>query len=336
MLRTEFQASDKEIKKARLYVTARGIYEIYMNGKRIGTDYFNPGLTQYNITHMYQTYDVTSSVIPQGKNAIGALLGEGWWSGNITYTGSNWNYFGDRQSLLAKLVITYEDGSETVITTNDHDWKYYNKGPVVYGSFFQGEFYDAAREASIKGWDVADFNDQSWTDAVEIPLKGSSFEGNVGSRQGGTVSFNFDKMSLIGQIGENAAMVKELTAVKVEEVRPGIFVYDMGQNMVGVPLIRLDGEKAGTRITLRYAEMKYPDLSEYEQNTGMIMIENIRAAPVSPCHGRFINSMVILHCWKSIIMQWLHISAILRQRWIKIADSAQIRSWETGSVLRIV
>jgi alpha-L-rhamnosidase len=233
-------------------------------------------------------------------------------------------------------VITYEDGSETVITTNDRDWKYFNKGPVVYGSFFQGELYDAAREASIKGWDVADFNDQSWTDAVEIPLKGSSFEGTVGSRADGTVSFNFDKMSLIGQIGENAAMVKELTAVKVEEVRPGIFVYDMGQNMVGVPLIRLDGEKAGTRITLRYAEMKYPDLSEYEQNTGMIMIENIRAAPVSPCHGRFINSMVILHCWKSIIMQWLHISAILRQRWIKIADSAQIRSWETGSVLRIV
>ena len=107
MLRTEFQTGDKKITGARLYVTSRGIYEIYMNGKRVGDDYYNPGLTQYNITHMYQTYDVTGMII-NGENAIGAMLGEGWWSGFLSF-GSIWNHFGDRQSLLAKLVITYED-----------------------------------------------------------------------------------------------------------------------------------------------------------------------------------------------------------------------------------
>jgi alpha-L-rhamnosidase len=177
MLRTEFPASGKEIKTARLYVTARGIYEMYLNGKRIGEDYFNPGLTQYNITFMYQTYDVTSLIIPGSKNAIGALLGEGWWSGNITFTGSNWNFFGDRQSLLAKLVITYSDGLSSIITTNDRDWKFYNNGPILYGSFFQGELYDATREASVKGWNTVGYDDTKWVTAVEIPLRGTTYTG---------------------------------------------------------------------------------------------------------------------------------------------------------------
>ena len=115
MLRTTFTTQSKPIKTARLYVTARGIYEMYLNGNRVSNEYFNPGLTQYNKNHMYQTFDVTSA-LKQGENgtsrgnrenALGAWLSEGWWSGNITYSGESWNYFGDRQSLLSKLVITY-------------------------------------------------------------------------------------------------------------------------------------------------------------------------------------------------------------------------------------
>ncbi|MCX6302874.1 MAG: family 78 glycoside hydrolase catalytic domain [Bacteroidia bacterium] len=280
MLRSEFAPSGKEIKAARLYITARGIYEMYLNGKRVGEDYFNPGLTQYNITHMYQTYDVTSMIIPGGKNAIGAWLGEGWWSGAISFTGSNWNFFGDRQSLMAKLVITYGDGSETVITTNDRDWKFYNNGPILYGSLFQGEMYDATREASVKGWNTAGYDDSKWTKAVEIPLSGTTFTGTSADFTGSKSNFNFDKMSLIGQIGENAGIVKELTAVKVEEVRPGVFVYDMGQNMVGVPRVTIPNAEPGKKITFRYAEVLYPDLPESGKNVGMIMIENLRAALV--------------------------------------------------------
>jgi alpha-L-rhamnosidase len=277
MLRTEFSTSGK-VSSARLYVTARGIYEIQINGTKVGDDYFNPGLTQYNKTHMYQAFDVTPFIVSGGSNAIGAWLGEGWWSGNITFTGSNWNYFGDRQSLLAKLVIRMEDGTETVITTNDRDWKYFGDGPLVYGSFFQGEMYDAEKESSIKGWTTAGFNDKSWKKAVEIPLDGTAFQGEMQGFGGTKTSLMFEKVDLIGQVGENAGVVRELVAKGVEEVRPGVFVYDMGQNMVGIPQIKVSGLTPGTKITLRFAEVRYPARAEYGENAGMIMIENIRAA----------------------------------------------------------
>jgi alpha-L-rhamnosidase len=277
ILRTTFN-TEKKIAQARLYATARGIYELYINGQRVGNDYFNPGLTQYNKTHFYQTYDVTK-MVRNGKNAIGALLGEGWWSGNITYSGENWNFFGDRQSLLAKLVVTYTDGTTKIITTNPGLWSYYNDGPLVYGSFFQGEVYDASKESAISGWNTPDYDDHKWAKAVRISLEGNSYPAqNLLGGSGNSSADIYDNMSLIGQIGENASVVKELTAIGVEEVRPGVFVYDMGQNMVGVPQISINNGLAGKKLTLRYAEVKYPALAEYGKNVGMIMLENIRGA----------------------------------------------------------
>ncbi|MFX0555395.1 family 78 glycoside hydrolase catalytic domain [Maribacter sp. CXY002] len=267
MLRTTFNVSDKKVAKARLYVTARGIYEMYLNGERIGEDYFTPGLTQYNKTHMYKTYDVTDLI--DGNNALGAWLSEGWWSGNITYSGENWNFFGDRQSLLAQLIITYEDGTEKMITTNDADWKLFADGPIQYGSFFQGEVYDANKETNIKGWATTNFDDADWKSVVEVPLEGTTFQ---------TEDLNYKNLNLIGQIGKSPAIVKELKPISVEEVRPDVFVYDLNQNMVGFPEIKLPPGKAGDTITLRYAEVKYPDLREYDPNVGMVMLENIRAA----------------------------------------------------------
>ena len=282
MLRTDFTTRESAIERARLYVTARGVYEMYLNGKRVGKDYFNPGLTQYNKTHLYQTYDVTDLLLTGRKNAIGAWLGQGWWSGNYTFRGNNWNFFGDRQSLLAKLVVTYRDGTVQTLTTNGRDWKVYGDGPIRYGSFFQGEAYDASREEAIEGWSTAEYNDRDWKDAVEVPLEGTAFlggqGGGFGGRRGETQSFDYDEMSLVGQVGENAGVVRSLTAQSVNEVRPGVYVYDMGQNMVGVPKVSITSAQAGDRITLRYAEMLYPDMAEYGDNVGMIMLENIRAA----------------------------------------------------------
>lgn len=285
MLRTEFTTANKSISKARLYATARGIYEMYLNGKRVGEDYFNPGLTQYNKTHMYQTYDVTG-LVRAGDNALGAWLSEGWWSGNITYEGDNWNYFGDRQSLLCKLVITFSDGSEQVITSNPYDqnWKYFNDGPVRYGSFFQGEVYDARKEAAIEAWSTAAYDDSAWTVAVEVPLEGNSYMGTFTDARGRTTSFTYDDLKIVGQMGENAGITTTLTAQSVEEVRPGVFVYDMGQNMVGIPKLEIPNGKSGQKITLRFAEVRYPDLPEYGENVGMIMLENIRAALTQDVH----------------------------------------------------
>lgn len=274
MLRTEFTSSASDVRKARLYVTSRGIYKIYMNGRPVGDDYFNPGLTQYNKVHLYQTFDVTDC-IHSGQNVIGALLGEGWWSGGTTYTGSNWNYFGDRQSLLAKLVITYTDGTEKTIVTEPSKWAYFNDGPVLYGSFFQGEAYNALKEKQTEGWDTPAYDASSWKPAQEIPLEKYM---STAFNNGWVPADDYTEFQLTGQFGQTVKAVKELTAVSVKEIRQGVFVYDMGQNMAGVPKVSLSGMEPGRKIHLRFAEVTYPDLPEYKENVGMIMLENIRGA----------------------------------------------------------
>ncbi len=277
MLRTTFSTQKKKIAKARLYITSRGVYEAYLNGERIGNDYFNPGLTQYNKHHLYQTYDITDQ-IQKGDNAVGVLLGEGWWSGAITYMGNLWNLFGDKQAVLAKLVITYEDGSSDKIVSSPDTWRYYNDGPIVYSSFFQGEVYDAQKESSTNGWHTASFDDSGWKHAA-ITNQENAIVFDKDIQLSGMPAVNvFSEMKLIGQFGETVRKVRELTAVSVEEVRPGVFVYDMGQNMAGIPKIQLNGQKPGKQIRLRFAEVKYPDLPEFEANKGMIMLENIRGA----------------------------------------------------------
>ncbi|MFB9109950.1 family 78 glycoside hydrolase catalytic domain [Flavobacterium gyeonganense] len=274
MLRTVFKIDSPKISKARLYVTAHGIYDVYLNGKKIGDDYFNPGLTQYNKTHLYQTYDVTSN-IQEGNNVLGAILGEGWWSGGSTFVGENWNFFGDRQSILAKLVVTYADGKEKIITSNPETWTYFNGGPVKYSSFFQGEVYDAQKEKAIEGWSTAKYDSSSWHQASAIGTDG--FVSSEGTANLPNFN-NFADAQLVGQFGSTVKPINELTAQSVKEVRPGVFVYDMGQNMVGVPKITLKNVEKGKKITLRYAEVLYPDLPEYKGNENLLMLENVRAA----------------------------------------------------------
>jgi len=277
MLRTTFQTAARRIAAARLYVTARGIYDVFLNGTRVSDDHYNPGLTQYNKTHMYQTYDVTP-LVRQGANALGAMLGEGWWSGQLSF-GNVWNHFGDRQSLLAKLVVHYEDGGSLIVTSNGKTWKYYGAGPILYSSLNMGEVYDASRETAVEGWTTAGFNDARWKPAQVVPVEGTAFSGVELGRGGAPgATFDFKDMKLVGQIGNNAGVFRTIPARSVREVRPGVFVYDLGQNIVGVPRITLAAGRAGGKITLRFSEMLYPDLPESGKNVGMIMTENYRAA----------------------------------------------------------
>lgn len=276
MLRTTFGLSNKKIEKARLYVSAWGIYELFLNGERLGDDFFNPGLSQYNKTQYYQTYDVTGMLKIDGKNALGAILSEGWWSGGATYMGEFWNFFGDRQSLLAQLIITYSDGTEEKIVSNTKNWNYFADGPIRYGSFFQGEVYDARKE--MEQWCTPAYDDAHWTKASEVALRGNI---SVDPRNRATnmpMVDDYSSWRLTGDVGPSVKQVKEITAVSVDQVRPGVFVYDMGQNFAGVPKIELRDQEAGRKITLRYAEVKYPELPEYSAHNGMIMLENIRAA----------------------------------------------------------
>jgi alpha-L-rhamnosidase len=277
LLRTTFAAKPAKLTKARLYVTARGIYDVYLNGSRLDSAYFNPGLTQYNKTHLYQTYDVTSRV-RAGQNALGAQLAEGWWSGGATYMGEFWNFFGDRQSLLAKLVLTYADGQQQVIVSDPATWTLNTHGPVVYGSFFQGEVYDARREAAVAAWSTPGYVATGWQPAQEVSLEGHISHDEANARTNMPPVDDYAQAALVGQFGPTVQPIARLTAQAVAEVRPGVFVYDMGQNMVGVPHISLSDLRPGQQLTLRYAEVKYPDLPEYKGHVDMIMLENIRAA----------------------------------------------------------
>lgn len=266
MLRTELQA-DKEIEDARLYITARGVYEMYINGERMSDDWFNPGNNQFQDSMPYSTYDVTD-MLQTGENAIGVMLGSGWWSDQMSFTIGNYNFFGDKPGLLAKLVVEYTDGDTEEIVTNTEDWKYYDDSPVVYAGFFDGEVYDATKEAAIENWATADYDDSGWEtpDVIKAASEG------------------FETPALVGKSDEPARVVQTIDAKFHSEPKDGIFVYDMGTNMVGVPQITIPASvPAGTKLTIRYAESIYPDLPEdnpynYGDLAGMILTENYRAA----------------------------------------------------------
>lgn len=247
----------KKIKKATITVTARGIYDIEINGKRIADDYFNPAYTQYNKTHTYRETDVTD-IIKHGKNTIHAFLGEGWWSGPHTFVGENWNFFGDRQSLIANLSIIYDDDSRQEFATSPDSWMARADGPLKAGSFFQGEVFDAT-PGSGSG---------RWYPAVEIPL-----EGTICNSAG-----SWDNISFIQAGNDRILPIDTLIAIGMTEPRPGVFVYDMGQNFAGIPLLTFSGLKPGTEVSMRYGEVLYPDMPQYAANKGMVMTENLRAA----------------------------------------------------------
>ena len=264
----------KKVKRAILKMTARGVYEAYVNGRRFSSGYLNPGITQYNKTHLFQTFDVTN-FLQDGENVIEAQLAEGWWMGAATYEGRNWNYFGDRMSLLCLLDITYEDGTRQFVASEPKTWQYSTESPVIAGSLFQGEVYDARNESADRTCNRLRFDAGRWKPAVEIPLDGHVSHESWGN---GPAPDDYSQWQLVEDEGNGIDSIMTLKAVGVEEPRPGVWVYDMGQNMVGVPRLVLRGLEAGTRVCLRYAEVKNPALPAYRGQEGMIMTENIRAA----------------------------------------------------------
>ena len=270
MLRTSFEASSP-IERARLYLTAQGICDYYINGQEVAPEeWLHPGFAEYDQIMPYQVYDVTD-YLQEGENAMGAVLGEGWWTGMATFECLNNNYFGDETALLAKLVIRYEDGSTDTVVTDDASWKCCTDGPVRLASLFQGERYDARKEAEVEGWSSAGFDDAAWTEASVIaPRKQMShFAFSTRYDEPVHVIRTMQAKEALGETKEGS----------------GAYLYDMGENVAGVPLITIPKElaKPGETITVRFAEILYPELEEYtdEGVDGMLMVENYRSAMVT-------------------------------------------------------
>ncbi len=237
LVRREF-ALRGPIERARAYVTAHGLYDLYLNGQRVGDQLFTPGWTSYGKRLQYQTYDVTPLLKP-GANAVGALLGNGWYRGNLAWENRR-NIYGDRLGLLVQVHVTYKDGRSEIVTS-DASWKA-STGPILMSEIYHGETYDARLEKP--GWTAAGFDDHTWA-PVKVAALG--------------------KEALIAPAGPPVQRMQELQPVKIFTTPAGDVVADMGQNMVGWVRLAVEGP-SGTTVTLRHAEVLDKDGNFYTAN----------------------------------------------------------------------
>lgn len=247
-LRREFTLA-RPIRTARAYASALGLYQLFLNGRKATEDCFLPGWTDYKKRVQFQTFDIAAD-LAQGPNAVGMVLGDGWYRGPLGWAPTC--RYGDRPEGLLQIEIEYEDGARETIAS-DSSWKA-AAGPIRTSTLYNGETYDARLE--MPGWASAGFDDHAWKHAEawqvgDIPL-------------------------LVASASPPVRKTQELPAKTVAEPSPGAFVFDLGQNMVGWARLKVSG-RAGQQITLRFAEILNPD--------GTIYITNLRKAE---CTDRYI------------------------------------------------
>ena len=226
LLRTGF-VLDGAIASARAYVTSLGLYEMEINGGRVGDQVLAPGWTSYDKRLQYQAYDVTA-LLRRGQNAVGVTVGDGWYRGRLAW-GTRRNTYGSRVALLAQIVVRYADGREQVIGTGD-GWKS-STGPILESDIYNGERYDARLEKA--GWSTAAYDDSGWHAAKAV---------------------DHPKDMLIAPAGPPIRRIEELTPVAILHTPSGETVFDLGQNMVGWVRLRVRGP-AGTSVRLQHAEV---------------------------------------------------------------------------------
>ena len=235
--RKEF-ALGKNIRSARIYVTSHGFYELHLNGKKVGDQVLTPGWTSYGKRLQYQVYDVTSMLI-KGNNAVGAVLGDGWYRGSLAWS-RNWAIYGKTLGLFMQMKVTFTDGTETLITS-DESWKAFKDGAIRMNDIYNGETYDATRK--LTGWSMPGYDESKWS---------------------GVKTANY-KFNLIASEGPAVRKIEEIKPIKIFRTPKGSLVADMGQNMVGWIRLKVNGSR-GTVITLRHAEVMDKDGEFYTTN----------------------------------------------------------------------
>lgn len=279
MLRRDFKVEEgKTVSAARLYITSRGIYDCRINGRAVTTNWLNPGASQYDRHIQYQTYDVTE-LLKYGVNGIGITLASGWWCDAQTYVLRNYNYYGDKESVLARLEITYQDGVRDAFVTNPTDWDYYGEGPYRYAGLFQGEHLDGRACFVYEDFSKPGFHTEGMKKpiVVDTDIIEESYTNPATTVFSPWPKVDHSNTKIVGGIQAPVAEVERLTAKTMTEPRKGLFIYDLGQEIAGVPCIRFHG-KAGEEAVIRYGEMFYPNLPEYGNLAGTLLTENYRDA----------------------------------------------------------
>ncbi|MBI1801595.1 MAG: family 78 glycoside hydrolase catalytic domain [Chloroflexi bacterium] len=224
---------------ARIYVTALGLYELHLNGRRVGDQLLTPGWTDYRRRVLVQTYDVTEH-LRMGENALGAVLGEGWYCGALTWQMTRGHFGEPPPRLLLQCEIEFANGTTQRIVS-DGSWRG-RTGPIRSSGLYEGEFYDARLE--IAGWDQPGFDASGWNPVERFADPG--IERNA-------------------QREPPIRITEELAPVAVTQPQPGVAVYDFGQNVAGFCRLRVTGS-TGATIRLRHAEVLAPDGSLYTDN----------------------------------------------------------------------
>jgi hypothetical protein len=234
---------DKDVREATAYITSRGFYEAKINGHKVGSDYLTPGWTSYNKRLQYQAYDVTN-LFKEGENAITVMLGSGWYRSPLGPYTPRPDFYGKAVALLLQIKITYRDGSEKLIVSDEH-WKS-STGELRFAEIYDGCIIDSRLEQ--QGWLIARFNDSGWQPVKLFPVP---------------------KNDLIATYNEPVKKQETFKPVKILMTQKGEKIIDFGQNLVGWVQIALKG-KAGDSIKISHAEVL--------DRSGDLYTENLRAA----------------------------------------------------------
>jgi alpha-L-rhamnosidase len=243
-LRKEFAVA-KKIKRATVYYSGLGSSELYLNGKKVGDAVLSPAVSQYDKRAFYVTHDVTEQ-LKRGANALGVVLGGGRFASDRSKIYSGTVNFG-WPKLMLHLRVEHTDGSVSEVVS-DESWKLTTDGPILASGEYDGEEYDARKE--LRGWAKTRYNDSTWQPAKTVSAPGP----------------------LSAQMIEPIRITQTIEPISYREVKPGVLVYDMGQNMVGWCRLKVKGS-AGLKVQLRFAETLNPD--------GTLYMANLRGAKVT-------------------------------------------------------
>ena len=225
--RKTFQPT-KKVKAARAYIAAGGLYELYLNGQKVGNHRLDPMYTRFDRRLLYVTYDVTAHLQP-GKNAVGVLLGNGWYNHQSTAV---WNFhrapWRARPTFCLDLRITYEDGTVETVSSGT-DWKT-ALSPIIFNSIYTAEHYDARLEQP--GWNRPDFDDRTWKDATPRAAPAAT---------------------IVAQVLHPIRNVEKIAPRSLTKLNDTTYVFDLGRNIAGVSQLRVAGP-AGTTLRLKHAE----------------------------------------------------------------------------------
>jgi alpha-L-rhamnosidase len=233
MLRKPFTLG-KAVKRAMVYATGQAAYELHLNGRKVSDHILDPGWTDFRKRVLYQTFDVTAMINHAGENTLGAVLGDGWYNMNpygIFPRGMDGNA---GRKLLLKLAIEHTDGTTTTVVSDD-TWKMQADGYIRAADIFLGETIDSRNYQ--KGWDATGYDDKSWS-APKV--------------------YVVDRPAITAQVSESIRMEMDVKPVAMTQPSPGVYIFDMGQNMVGWSRLNLTGT-AGQVVNLRHAEKLNPD-----------------------------------------------------------------------------